>query len=707
MGNAFDPYYKWLGIPPRDQSPNHYCLLGIDLFESDPDVIDAAASKQVTYLQTCATGPHVALSQKILNEVAAARLCLLSPMKKAEYDATLRAEIAKKQAASGPSPQQPDFLNALGISEFPSTLPPHQSRKKKQSWQIPIAIAAGAVLVIGIVGWLLSGGGDKKEIAQEAQGGGSEKVSATTQPPSPKPAPKAVETKPESKAEPPKSEPTSAEPAQVDRPSTTSVPSSTAPSEPSPASNESPEDGQPVNLLEKVELERDCVAGEWVKQGTAIAATKRVPYSRIMLPGEVEGDYDVLFTFIRHDGENGVTIILPVGWHRCYCGLGVWQNMVSGLALIDGKDADNADNPTKYVSTFTLANERQYEVLVKVRLQVEETTVDVSLNNSSIIHWIGNASSLSIPEGWDLPQPKRLGIGIQNGLATFHRAELRKRVPVASSSAIAKSKPTATDPPLRKSPIPSEDAQTEATNLIREVYAADYTNAKTSEKKLALAKKMIDKGVQSKEDAASRYVLFKTASDIAAQAGNSDTALQAIEQMDRVFQVDALALKAGALAKVAKAAKWPSKNKSLAEQAVRFIDHAVAADRFDVASEFCEIGLAAATNAKDSALLKQVQRRKEDVEEINQTAEEIQNAKKTLDEKPDDPAANSVVGKFLCFLKGEWYKGIPMLAHGNDSELRKVATKEVEGAKEAKGQAAIGDMWWDLGETKEGREAEA
>ena len=39
MTESFDPYHKWLGIPPQDQPPHYYRLLGIELFESDPDVI--------------------------------------------------------------------------------------------------------------------------------------------------------------------------------------------------------------------------------------------------------------------------------------------------------------------------------------------------------------------------------------------------------------------------------------------------------------------------------------------------------------------------------------------------------------------------------------------------------------------------------------------------------------------------------------------
>ena len=27
---AFDPYHKWLGIPPKQQPPDHYRLLGVE-----------------------------------------------------------------------------------------------------------------------------------------------------------------------------------------------------------------------------------------------------------------------------------------------------------------------------------------------------------------------------------------------------------------------------------------------------------------------------------------------------------------------------------------------------------------------------------------------------------------------------------------------------------------------------------------------------
>lgn len=108
MADKFDPYYKWLGIPPKDQPPHHYRLLGIELFEPDRDVIDAAANRLMGYLKELAAGDDASHSQKLLNEISRARLCLLNKDKKAAYDQELRAKLpAEKGTASAPAPQAP------------------------------------------------------------------------------------------------------------------------------------------------------------------------------------------------------------------------------------------------------------------------------------------------------------------------------------------------------------------------------------------------------------------------------------------------------------------------------------------------------------------------------------------------------------------------------------------------------------------------
>ena len=63
MTDHFDPYHRWLGISPDHRPPNHYHLLGIPLFESDADVIEAAADRQMTHVRSYQHGKHVPLSQ--------------------------------------------------------------------------------------------------------------------------------------------------------------------------------------------------------------------------------------------------------------------------------------------------------------------------------------------------------------------------------------------------------------------------------------------------------------------------------------------------------------------------------------------------------------------------------------------------------------------------------------------------------------------
>ena len=86
----FDPYHQWLAIPPSEQPPNHYRLLGVTLFEPDLNVIDTAANQKMAYLHTCATGEHADLAEQLTNAVSKARLCLSNEQRKSAYDRRLR-----------------------------------------------------------------------------------------------------------------------------------------------------------------------------------------------------------------------------------------------------------------------------------------------------------------------------------------------------------------------------------------------------------------------------------------------------------------------------------------------------------------------------------------------------------------------------------------------------------------------------------------
>lgn len=110
---GFDPYYRWLGIPPAEQPPTLYRLLGLSPLEPDLGVIEEAADRQMAHVRVHQNGPHAAESQRLLNELAAARGTLLHVGKKLAYDRTLRPPMpppppaAAVAAATPPTPPRP------------------------------------------------------------------------------------------------------------------------------------------------------------------------------------------------------------------------------------------------------------------------------------------------------------------------------------------------------------------------------------------------------------------------------------------------------------------------------------------------------------------------------------------------------------------------------------------------------------------------
>ncbi len=79
--DMFDPYRKWLGIPETDRPPTHYQLLGIAPHERDREVIEGASLRQSAYVRNFQKGAHGEHATRLLNEISAARVCLLDPAK--------------------------------------------------------------------------------------------------------------------------------------------------------------------------------------------------------------------------------------------------------------------------------------------------------------------------------------------------------------------------------------------------------------------------------------------------------------------------------------------------------------------------------------------------------------------------------------------------------------------------------------------------
>ena len=127
--SSFDPYHKWLGIPPREQPPNHYRLLGIPQFESDLDVIESGADRQTIALRSFQIGPNAEIAERLLNEVAEARICLLKFEEKEQYDRTLETPPRTVKVPTPPVLVTPPLLPPPLLSSTPTRQPRNVAEK--------------------------------------------------------------------------------------------------------------------------------------------------------------------------------------------------------------------------------------------------------------------------------------------------------------------------------------------------------------------------------------------------------------------------------------------------------------------------------------------------------------------------------------------------------------------------------------------------
>ncbi len=250
-------------------------------------------------------------------------------------------------------------------------------------------------------------------------------------------------------------------------------------------------------------------------------------------------------------------------------------------------------------------------------------------------------------------------------------------------------------------PEPDAAAQRTAEQKIRQLFSDAYAR-RTADDRLELSRRLLREAHGTDDDPVARFVLLREAADLAAQAGDTETAAAAIDRMAAGYEVDAVALKTKAIMDAARAVRTPEAAGRLAQAALALIDPALEADAYDAAANLVGRAESAARQARDAALLDRARARRSEISALRNAYRLAASALRTLETRPDDPAANLAAGRFFCLTKGDWERGLPMLAKGSDADLRALAKQELSPPATVDGQVALGDGWWDAASGKGG-----
>ncbi len=156
------------------------------------------------------------------------------------------------------------------------------------------------------------------------------------------------------------------------------------------------------------------------------------------------------------------------------------------------------------------------------------------------------------------------------------------------------------------------------------------------------------------------------------------------------------------LGEMALAIKTPDEARQLLKAALALCDDAIAADDYAIAEKAAASAQPLADALRDAAVVKQVHEKSAQIVNLKIEFSQVQKHLQTLKTTPADPKANLAVGKYLCFVKDDWQKGLPLLAIGDDAVLKKLADVDTGGGQDAANWVALGDGWWEQGQKLSG-----
>lgn len=258
-------------------------------------------------------------------------------------------------------------------------------------------------------------------------------------------------------------------------------------------------------------------------------------------------------------------------------------------------------------------------------------------------------------------------------------------------------------------PTPDADALAKAEAAVREVFPLERNPARPQ--MVELADKLLESGLDTKDDPAARFVLLRMAAEMAAKAGDFDRANRIGDRLAGLYEADLLDLKAKALEESAKsvgaAPKDQPANMLLLQNADKLVQQALDADKHLVAlAVIDQVAMPAARRAGDKRLTADLTRQRADVRRMRDEFAQVEQALATLKADPDDAGANLAAGRYYGPQKGNWEKALGHLAKGSDAAMAAAAKRDLAGPADAEAQAAAGDAWWDLGDAPDHKDLE-
>ncbi|QDV47248.1 hypothetical protein Enr13x_71570 [Stieleria neptunia] len=256
------------------------------------------------------------------------------------------------------------------------------------------------------------------------------------------------------------------------------------------------------------------------------------------------------------------------------------------------------------------------------------------------------------------------------------------------------------DVTIAREPVPSAVQLGEAQEKLRRIYSDQLAKATKPDQKGKLAAELIDTAAGMDADPAGAFVLQRAALRLAIEAADGDTLIDAIDQRVARFEVDSFRenlkwIQAFGEETASRDASTVDGDGML-KRALPVIYAGIRENEYMFASSVARIANRFAGNNREDQISRLLTRLRTQLGSAKREYEQSVDDLHRFRINPDDVAAGAAFGSFLCFIKGDWKTGLPLVAEGKGGDLVEVARMDLRGASRTTDQIAIADAWWEL-----------
>jgi hypothetical protein len=245
--------------------------------------------------------------------------------------------------------------------------------------------------------------------------------------------------------------------------------------------------------------------------------------------------------------------------------------------------------------------------------------------------------------------------------------------------------------------LPSEDQLQKATVQVQQLFAAELAKAGADPPaRVALSAKLLQEAEGLKGDPVGRYALYRQAIQQARLTGKFAVAAQAIDALARVFAIDALEEKQATAVEMSKSVRAEEAATELVEGLLTVVGDAVAREDWERAASLARLAAAVAPKTRSADLRKTVTARGKEVAALGKLHAEHLQALQQLEQDPNQPAAQRIVGTYQALVLGNWEAGLPHLSTGDDAALADLSKKELAKPTVAAAMKEVAEGWASL-----------